>query len=129
MAVLRARSYADWFALWFAKNCAANGSASGESALCRWSVHDDTSLRDVAAPPEKDNSGAVLQLNKSEARQLQNRLSTKYRFGSATTEPAKTSVTALRRRAMEVLEDEEAAHLFKEEGRRKKAEGRRAKGG
>src|SRR5262249_30296579 len=46
---------------------------------------------------------------------------------AATTEPAKTSVTALRRQAMDVLENEEAAQLFKSNVQRPRSKVRKAK--
>src|SRR5262249_13013120 len=72
--------------------------------------------------------GAIVRLSRKDAERLRERLSIQYPFVAATTEPAKTSVTVLRRQAMDVLEDEEVVQLFKEEGRRKKEEkSRRAK--
>ena len=107
--LLKARSYADWLATWFAKNCAATapGSDRGETTHCRWSVHDDKSLVEGASEVEKEREAAIVHLDKVEAKRLREKLSWEYLFEAATEEPAKTSVSALRRRAMEMFENEE----------------------
>jgi len=48
-----------------------------------------------------------------ESERLRRKLSAKYLFAAATEEPAKTSVSALRRRAMETFEQEEAVDFFR----------------
>jgi ATP-dependent helicase/nuclease subunit A len=120
-SLLQARSYADWLAIWFANNCAASVEERdrGETELCRWRLHDDSSLVESVAPAAKENGKKVVHLSKDEAELLQSRLSTGYPFGVATNEPAKTSVSALRRRAMELFDQEEVTEVFKAPSRRK----------
>lgn len=115
IAMLQARSYSDWLAMWFAENCApiANGRDCGETALCSWRVHDDTSLVERRAPVEAEHEKIAMRLSKAATERLRERLSTVYPFDAATNEPAKTSVSALRRRAMEFLEQEETVDFFK----------------
>jgi ATP-dependent helicase/nuclease subunit A len=114
-ATLAARSYADWLAAWFSKNCAmtAAGSDSGETQDCRWVLHDDTSLAGEVTAGENGKTKAVVHLNKTETERLRKKLSANYSFAAATDEPAKTSVSVLRRRAMEVLEQEETVEFFR----------------
>lgn len=117
---LQARSYADWLGIWFAKNCAASaeGRNRGETELCRWSVHDDTSLIERAEDKAKEHDNKIVHLSKAEVERLRGRLSFGYPFGVATNEPAKTSVSALRRRATELLEQEESVEIFRRPARR-----------
>jgi ATP-dependent helicase/nuclease subunit A len=118
-ASAKARSYADWLAAWFVKNCAptAGEGARGETKDCRWTLHDDASLMDGANDAGTRDAKVVVHLDKTETERLRRRLSTGYSFAAATQEPAKTSVSALRRRAMEVLEQEETVELFRPQER------------
>jgi ATP-dependent helicase/nuclease subunit A len=106
--------------MWFAKNCAAMTDArkEGEAQYCRWSLHDDTSLIGKAKNAEEDKAGTVVHLDKTETERLRQRLFMTYPFEWATGEPAKTSVSVLRRRAMELLENEEAVEIFRSRSRR-----------
>jgi ATP-dependent helicase/nuclease subunit A len=107
------RSYADWLALWFAENCSATEGTSGESKDCRWILHDDASLVEAVNTSENVGAQAVVHLNKNETERLRKKLSATYSFQAATNEPAKTSVSALRRRAMETVEHEETVEIFR----------------
>jgi len=108
--ILAATSYADWIGLWFAQqNCATTGMA-GEAPHLRWRLAEETELTGAPAsamglkpePPALDD----------ETRQrLQSVLAWHYGFAVATEYKAKTSVTALRRQAAEILDDE-AQPLF-----------------
>ena len=120
-SLLQAHSYSDWLAIWFAKNCTASSDSanSGEMELCRWTIHDDTSLVEDAVDAVRENGKQVVHLSKGESERLRRRLSTGYPFGVATNEPAKTSVSALRRRAMEIFEQEELIEALKPPFRRK----------
>jgi ATP-dependent helicase/nuclease subunit A len=113
-ALLQARSYADWLAMWFAKNCAETAEArnQGETSYFRWRLHDDTSLTEATDAAGKVKNKAIVQLDKPESARLLQRLSVSYPFGEATNQPAKTSVSVLRRRALEFLEQEESAEFF-----------------
>jgi ATP-dependent helicase/nuclease subunit A len=125
-ALLQARSYADWLAMWFAKNCtAASGTHCGETQHCRWEMHDDTSLIEAAAERTKNDGQTAVKLSKAETERLRQRLSVNYPFAAATAEPAKTSVSALRRRATEFLEQEEAVDFFKSRSGRAKISARK----
>ncbi|MBI4324698.1 MAG: UvrD-helicase domain-containing protein [Chloroflexi bacterium] len=103
--VLTARSGLDWLGPWLPE---ATGSLdwakqmAGQSALLRWRIHDDSSLPmalehlaagAATAPPETPAHADAVAWQK-----LQARLTWQYPFLPATHEPAKTSVTALRRR-------------------------------
>jgi ATP-dependent helicase/nuclease subunit A len=118
---LQARSYADWLALWFSENCAAAEGDSGETRDCRWTLHDDASLVDSATISAGAKPNTVIRLSKTETERLRKKLSAEYSFAAATHEPAKTSVSALRRRAMETLEQEETVELFRPRAREPKA--------
>src|SRR6185312_3692336 len=109
---LHARSYADWLSVWFARNYAPTDGESGEFKDCRWFLHNDASLAD-GANEETTKTRAVIQLTKAETERLRQRLETQYPFAAATDEPAKTSVSALRRRAMETMEQEETVEIFR----------------
>jgi ATP-dependent helicase/nuclease subunit A len=119
---LKARSYADWLAAWFGKNCGitAGENTHGETKDCRWILHDDSSLMDEANAAEAAGGKTVVHLNKTETERLRQRLATEYSFTAASHEPAKTSVSVLRRRAMEILEQEETIELFRPRNRASK---------
>jgi ATP-dependent helicase/nuclease subunit A len=114
-ALLHARSYADWLGIWFAKNCAATGEGqrAGETKDCRWILHDDASLADGAVTSEAARTKAMVQLNQAETERLREKLERKYPFAAATDKAAKTSVSVLRRRATEMLQQEESVELFR----------------
>ena len=116
-----ARSYADWLALWFAENCATTDGASGESRDCRWFLHDDASLIDAANSAESVGLKTVVHLNKNESERLRKKLSGTYPFAPAAKEPAKTTVSTLRRRALEILEQEETVEFFQPRNRKSKS--------
>jgi ATP-dependent helicase/nuclease subunit A len=109
-APIQARSYADWLATWFADHCSAD---SGENEHCRWTLHDDSSLVEKTAVAENGSPKTVVRLTKSDSERLRQKLSTKYSFAAAIDEPAKTSVSALRRRALENFEPEESSDFFR----------------
>ena len=115
MALSGARSYADWLGMWFAKNCAAtaDGRDCGETTFCNWRVHDGAGLVESSVGEEGSKEKAVVRLNNAEVERLRQRLSMAYPFAAATSEPAKTSVSALRRRAMEYSEQDEAVDFFR----------------
>jgi ATP-dependent helicase/nuclease subunit A len=133
-APIHARSYADWLATWFADHCAAPGTAGvppassltdataqreagapreqGENEHCRWMLHDDSSLVEETNGAENGAAKTIVHLSKSDSERLRQKLSAEYSFAAATDEPAKTSVSVLRRRAMETFEQEEAVDFF-----------------
>jgi ATP-dependent helicase/nuclease subunit A len=124
-----ARSYSDWLGLWFSQAAAKRDKAAtqGEIGSVRWQLHTHASLvmhqnatvsqplaaraalpPRVALPP--NDVSATLET-------LRKRIEWKYLFGASTVEPAKTSVSALRRRANELSDDEEAADLLQRSAR------------
>ena len=104
--MLSARTYADWLGVWFAEATRTHqkqfidGRISGESRLFRWTVYDDhAALLDTAAPapPAPAETGPASHAHAWQT--VQQRLLFVYPFQAATRQPAKTSVSALRRRA------------------------------
>ena len=108
-----ARSYSDWLGLWFSQHVAADAKADtlGKTALFQWFIHDPASLA-KAAPADalQDDSDSEREISAgSDAwRALVQRLSFQYPFVAATQQPAKTSVSALRRRLTPDIDDEAA---------------------
>ena len=125
--VLSGRSYAEWLCQWFAQNGEAlpSGPAQGENAFLRWVVHEDNELVAPAADLEAESAAAPMEADAAVWQALQDRLSWRYPFPAATHQPAKTSVSVLRRRAAEL--DEDGAARW--EVRRPKSEGRGSGGG
>jgi ATP-dependent helicase/nuclease subunit A len=111
--LLSARSCADWLGLWFALNRGLPGQVAdqGEAGLLDWAVHDDMDPRGAAAATTTEAGGEVMPADSAVWRDLQRRLSWSYPFSAATRQPAKTSVSALRRHAAEQT-DEDAVKLF-----------------
>ena len=99
---LSANSYADWLGQWFTRTCAEiEPGSSGENALLKWTIHDETSLvspNAIVSPRESARpvDGAI---DPATWKELEQRLAWTYPFAAATREPAKSSVTALRRQA------------------------------
>ncbi len=128
-ALLSARSYADWLGLWFAQDAGWRGSDAreGENAFVRWAIHDDTKLigpwEEPAAEPAVMAPGAEPAVWQG----LRQRLSWQYGFAAATTQPAKTSVSALRRRAAEAAE-EEATPWFERRQKKSEVRGQKTEG-
>jgi ATP-dependent helicase/nuclease subunit A len=127
-ALLSARSYSDWIGLWFSRQAGLRREASspqgttaaeikggvltqGESAGLRWVIHDDRELVDPgAAEPLSEAAGeSLLRAEPAVWEKLRQRLDWQYPFASATRQPAKTSVSALRRRA--AATDDEAVRI------------------
>jgi ATP-dependent helicase/nuclease subunit A len=128
---LHARCYADWLATWFANHCAPPGTdgvppASGENQHCRWTLHDDASLIEETNVAQNGVAKTIVRLSKADSERLSRKLSAKYSFTAAANEPAKTSVSALRRRAMESFEQEEAVEFFRPRSRAPKSAGESA---
>jgi ATP-dependent helicase/nuclease subunit A len=107
--ILAARSYADWLGLWFWKEVKANpGQTRGVQEDLAWVIHDDRSAADVPARDLSDHRPGATEKNLADANawaRLDAKLAWEYPYSVATTEPAKTSVTQLRRAASDLLED------------------------
>ena len=113
--LLAARSFCDWLGLWFAKHISADERSrrDGKTDLVRWSFqHPDSLLKndEIRERCERESDREIPATSEAWG-PLVRRLSTKYPFLDATLQPAKTSVTALRRSLVPQLEDEEAAPL------------------
>jgi len=110
-----ANSYADWLALWFSKNCTAatQPSNQGQNSLLRWTIHEQVPATKPEPLPSEELEQNALTLGDRAGNELFQRLSWQYPFLSATSYPAKTSVTILRRRAAEQLDDAAAEFSFR----------------
>ena len=130
-AIVAAKSCADWLGLWFAQHANAADATQGEWPHLRWRIADDAELRDgstgrsrgdeAQTKDQSETPSASAELRRDEhvvsykntneldaatAERLRAMLSWKYPFAAATQRPAKSSVTALRRQAVEELDDE-----------------------
>jgi ATP-dependent helicase/nuclease subunit A len=114
--LLAARNGLDWLAAWCATSPATLlNSPTGANAWLRWTVHaDDRHLlgNQPLAAAEVEPEGPVAPLEESAWKSLQQRLAWRYPHRAAIQEPAKTSVSALRRRLADET-DAEAKPLFK----------------
>lgn len=121
-----ARSYIDWIGLWFSLNVgdAAKDKLHGETALLRWFLHDDSELvmPDSQTQRVQAPETSTITVGSGTWRQLEQRLSWQYPFTAATREPAKTSVSALRRQAE--TDGDDAATLLAPEERSSRAKAR-----
>jgi ATP-dependent helicase/nuclease subunit A len=113
-SIAAARSYSDWLGLWFSQVAATRDkdAAQGEIGSLRWTLHTDASLvssENSTTAPETSTSSPVADSSIFET--LRERIEWKYPFATSTQEPAKTSVSALRRTANEAM-DEEVVDLF-----------------
>jgi ATP-dependent helicase/nuclease subunit A len=113
-SLLAARNYLDWIGAWFSKVMGKSLSApTGETGWLRWTIYDGMDGRMLEMG---DETGATGDTRRSRAdaetrEALQNRLAWQYPPLAATREPAKTSVSALRRRAAD-----EMSALFEVQG-------------
>jgi ATP-dependent helicase/nuclease subunit A len=103
--ILAATSYADWLGLWFARQRVEPVGLTGELPHLRWRLVGETELAGAPAsagdaPPEPPV------LDEATEHRLRTVLSWQYGFAAATEYKAKTSVTALRRQAAELADDE-----------------------
>ncbi|MBM3875510.1 MAG: hypothetical protein FJ386_02175 [Verrucomicrobia bacterium] len=113
--LLKARNPLAWVLLWLRRHATAAdglGNPRGETPLLSWAWHDDASLSAgataaVAASRPASESTAGIEPDAGQCAALRGRLEWTYDFDGAAREPAKTSVSALRRRAMEVEEARE----------------------
>ncbi|MFN0067033.1 MAG: UvrD-helicase domain-containing protein [Limisphaerales bacterium] len=89
---------------------------SGRGPWLDWSLHDEPP---VPAPPAAAEPAPEGGLTAEQWEALRDRLAWRYPYGAATREPAKTSVTTLRRRWQAAAgEDEASARRFPGENRR-----------
>jgi ATP-dependent helicase/nuclease subunit A len=117
-AVFSARSAADWLASWFGKHVGLEvvDELQGDTDLLRWRLYDEAALVVSEAQPN------VLEPTETPApapeawHAVQDRLSWSYPWLPATKQPAKTSVSALRRLTADA--EQESAKLFRTRGDR-----------
>jgi ATP-dependent helicase/nuclease subunit A len=113
-SVASAASFADWLGLWFSQHARPENPipSQGELPLARWTIHDDLALLSPRAAPDSAvvPSWPSFLSHPEQWQQMQSRLSWTYPFPGATREPAKSSVSALRRQA--ALDDEETVQHF-----------------
>ena len=108
--ILAATSYADWIGLWFAQQNPEAANSSGHAPHLRWRLAEENELAGALASVAEATTEPPA-LDEAACRQLSNVLTWEYGFKAATEYKAKTSVTALRRQAAELAEDE-AQPLF-----------------
>ncbi len=113
-SIASAGSYSDWLGLWFSQAAAGRNQAAdrGETEGVRWILHNDASLlasetatSQVEAPENADADEAAWET-------LRKRIEWRYPFPTAAREPAKTTVSALRRRADELMDDASAPLFY-----------------
>jgi len=113
-SLLAARNGLDWVTTWFAKTAGTPPSpSSGRNAFIRWTVYDDLDKRlldATARMADAEAEGPVVTLETGSWQKLYERLAWQYPHAAATHEPAKTSVSLLRRR---LVDETEARPLFK----------------
>ena len=114
-ALTKAAGPLDWLRLWFAPAVKADSwtdERSGANELLRWQFHAplDASFALDATPATRATDAAGQPPTAAELATLKNILTWRYPHAAATQEPAKTSVSALRRRATE--QDAEAKPMF-----------------
>jgi ATP-dependent helicase/nuclease subunit A len=126
--LLTARNYLDWLGAWSATSTATLLSTpTGANAWLRWTVHaDDRHLlgNQPVGGMELEPQGPAAPVEAGAWKNLQERLAWRYPHMAAVHEPAKTSVSALRRRLADET-DGEAKPLFKFKGQTPKPQAQR----
>jgi ATP-dependent helicase/nuclease subunit A len=99
-ALLAAQSYSDWLGYWFSRERSAG---RGEIPGLALSIHEDSELdlSNLAPVAQPQTTDSVLSATSAEWRALQRKLAWQYPYTDATRQPAKTSVSAIRRAANE----------------------------
>ena len=104
--IASAKNYLDWLGPWLAQT-GCDLSTTGANSLLGWTVYSDSDAR-ISTSNEMETKATPLAtevVSPEILRELQARITWRYGFQSSTLEPAKTSVSALRRRA-DLLDDE-----------------------
>jgi ATP-dependent helicase/nuclease subunit A len=112
--ILEANSYLDWLGAWLpGATDHSDWTTSGRSSLLEWTIYQEGDERLAGQPSGKPAESTPLTEAIAPAawESLLQRLEWHYPFAAATTEPAKTSASALRRRLREETDDE-AESLF-----------------
>lgn len=103
--IFKAQSMLDWVLLWLpsATRPEDDGADEGTTAEFRWRIcREEPALPSAPTPSEAEIGEKAVPVD---LKALRERLSWRYPQAPATDEPAKTNVTALRRRAAEADED------------------------
>jgi len=104
-ALLRAHSMLEWLRLWFTQAVTVadwHTNSGGANALLSWKFYDSQDTNFAVADSSGQRAEAAMALpGANELALLRTRLKFCYAHEAATIEPAKTSVSALRRRANE----------------------------
>jgi len=106
------KSYLDWLGGWLAHENGAAFCASGKINLLSWTIHEEAFSSATETAGDDEESEQFPSASAPELEQLKARLEWNYSHESATRETAKSSVSLLRRRVREDV-DEEARPLFK----------------
>jgi ATP-dependent helicase/nuclease subunit A len=111
--ILEANSYLDWLGAWLPRATGhSDWTTSGQSSLLAWTIHRDGDEPQPESPRKPTESTQPAEAVDSTAWEaLRQKLEWHYPFAAATSEPAKTSVSALRRRLREETDDEASALL------------------
>lgn len=105
--ILKARSYLDWIGPWLSSDAGTTDwldNDSGHGSLWRWNLY-----RTASAEAESSDEEPVSRITKASpeaVNDLKQRIEWRYPFQAACGEPAKTSVTLLRKRTAEQLQGE-----------------------
>jgi ATP-dependent helicase/nuclease subunit A len=101
--IMAARNYLDWLGPWLARSVNADSiPASGRNDLLSWTLYDENDPR-LAASPATDKTAAP-EINSTAGdfpAEQRDRLLWRYPFPAETTQPAKTSVTTIRRQIVD----------------------------
>ncbi|MDQ6632862.1 MAG: helicase-exonuclease AddAB subunit AddA [Verrucomicrobiota bacterium] len=107
--ILRARNFLSWLGIWASPQMGeAAWLQSGKNSLFSWTLYDEKDPR-LAIENKilaSDDLKKSEEIEPAKFHALQSRLQWRYPFSTATTAPAKTSVSALRRRYADETADE-----------------------
>jgi ATP-dependent helicase/nuclease subunit A len=107
--LLAASSFLGWLGQWLPRATGhCDWTVSGGNQLLTWTIHEesDVHLQKAGVGETATATKQSLTFGASELEILRQNLERKYPFAAATVEPAKTSVSALRRRLREETDDE-----------------------
>jgi len=109
-ARFKAGNYLDWVRLWFASEMLPGewaDESEGENQLMRWKFWQTNDAVFASGPPDTPAEGTSISVPTPEQwAQIRQRLAMPYAHVAAVSEPAKTTVTALRRRVADEADDE-----------------------
>jgi ATP-dependent helicase/nuclease subunit A len=108
--ILACRNYLDWLGPWLIRSAGATAlTASGGDALLSWTLYDENDPRLTRASPAAAPAATAAKPDGPDiSPEQRDRLSWRYPFQAETGQPAKTSVTTLRRQ----ITDADGAESF-----------------